>query len=81
MPHLTIREVADRWGVRVQQGLSHVHSSSLAAVDVSRHDAKRPTWRIPLAVVERFERDHATAALQTVVKTRRAKPVATKEYF
>lgn len=79
MTFLSVNQVAERWGVAVQQVLAHVHTATLEAVNVGRKDSTRPTWRIPLEAVEKFELQNSTAP--DASKTRRKKQTAVKEYF
>lgn len=43
---LSVREVAERLGIRRHGVLSLLHSGALRAIDVSLTPGGRPTWRI-----------------------------------
>ena len=55
-PALTVREVAERYGVGEQTVLGWVRSGQLRAINVGRSPAaKKPRWRITAEALETFQ--------------------------
>ncbi len=53
---LTVRDVAERYGVTVHTVLQWIRSGELAAVNVGRRSgALKPRWRITQAALDAFE--------------------------
>lgn len=52
---LKVKEIARRYGVKSQVVLAWIAKGQLAAIDVKRPGAKRPSWRVEPAELQRFE--------------------------
>ena len=76
---LTVKQVAERLGIRMAGVRSLIQSGELPAVDVSLTQGGRPRWRILPDHVEGFltRRTHRPVA----PRRRRRKPKNVKQYF
>jgi len=54
MAHLKPRDVARRWGIKVQIVLGFIAKGELSAINIGAGLAK-PRWAIPVSAVEAFE--------------------------
>ena len=54
--HLTVKQFAERTQMSTKTVYARIKDKSLKAIDYSKDDGKRKTWRIPESEAEAFER-------------------------
>ena len=76
---LSVKQVAEKLGIRTHAVTSLIRSGELRAVDVSLKPGGRPRWRVLPDDLEGFlaRRTHRTAG----PRRRRRKPTNVKQYF
>ncbi len=79
---LTVKEVAERYGIDAQQVRAWIHSGELVAIDLSKKPhSRRPTWRISEMALEDFEAARTKEAAEKRRRIRPSRKVATTSYF
>jgi excisionase family DNA binding protein len=68
---LTIKQVAERFGVSEHTALAWVASGELAAVNVVRERGGQPRWRVSAVALEAFEASRTHAPTPTATRRRR----------
>lgn len=69
---ITVRELAERYGVGARTALTWIARGELRAVDVSRERGGRPRWRITTEALEAFELARTPSPLPPRARRRRA---------
>lgn len=70
MPHLTPRQLAERWAISERSALRMAESGKLRALRVGR------LWRFPLDAVAAYEAEHTAASHQAAQETASTTTVA-----
>ena len=60
--YLSVRDLAKRWKVGIDQVLHLIASGKLIAIDMRNEGSKRPRWRISPAAVAAYEKPRASKA-------------------
>ena len=58
--HLTVKECASRFSVRVETILRLINTGELEAIDISLEFSARPSWRITEKAIREFEKLRST---------------------
>ena len=78
---LTVREVAQRYGVGEHTVLGWIRSGQLRAINVGRNiAAKKPRWRITAEALETFELVRLHTPPQPTRRRRKRQAAATEFY-
>lgn len=80
----TVKQIAERYSVKIDTALAWIHSGDLRAVNVGSKGAKRPCWRITDSALADFEAARTcrprTSTPQTVIRARPTLPNYKKYY-
>lgn len=69
---LTVRAIAERYGVTEATVLAWIRSGELRAVNVGRRaGAKKPRWRVTAAALEAFEQIRSAAPIEGTPRRKR----------
>ena len=75
----TVREVAERYGVSAPTVLAWIARHEMKAIDVSRKQGGRPTWRITERALADFEEKRTPGP--PPLRTRRRKQLAAETFY
>lgn len=78
---LTVRQVAERYGVNVSKVLAWIAAGTLLAVNIAQRSGGRPRWRITTEAVEQFELARSSAPQPRAVRRRKVQAQAVTNYF